>query len=91
MTKPFQFSMWQLLLAMAFFCLAAWSFSAMIKFGMQGDGKPAQLSILGLFVFVGAGIGTIAGRPLAGIGWALLLLFLLGLATSIFFTPQFRT
>ena len=91
MSKPFQFSMQRMFLATIFFCLAAWCFSALVRFATQGDAGPAQLSLLGLFVFVGAAVGTISGRPLAGIGWALLLLFVLYIATSLLFAPRVQT
>jgi hypothetical protein len=82
---------------MTFFCLAAWCFSLLLNAATklmnaatQGNGGVILLSLIGLFAFVGAGIGTISGRPLAGIGWAMLLLFLL-LVASILFLPSILT
>jgi hypothetical protein len=90
MGKPFQFSMRRLFLAMTFFCLAAWCFSVLLNAATQRNDGVLQVSLIGLFTFVGAGIGAISGRSLAGICWAMLLLFLLWVA-SIVFLPSVQT
>lgn len=68
MSKPFQFSMGQMFFAMACFCMAAWLLSIVARHGLgpmsefhHGPG----VATLGL-IFVGAGLGVLIKRPVAG-------------------------
>ena len=74
MSKPFQFSMRRMFLAMALFSVSAWSFSALVKLANEPDvAFQGMLLLIALFMSVGGGLGAITGRPIAGACWALLL------------------
>jgi hypothetical protein len=62
MSKPFQFSMSWLFYGITWFCVAAWLLSILLKNGVE------HYSFLPLlcFTIVGANIGAIGGRTMAG-------------------------
>ncbi len=70
MSKPFQFSMRRMFVAMTWLCAATWSFSAILRHLNLRDAFPfLPLYFIG-FYLAGAGIGTMANKPAAFGAWA---------------------
>jgi hypothetical protein len=63
MSKPFQFSMRRMLVAVALFCLSMGLFGQIPR-ATSSDGKLGLF--FGGFIALGAAIGTMFGRPLWG-------------------------
>jgi hypothetical protein len=62
MNKPFQFSMSWLFYGVAWFCVAAWSMSALVKNGVHEFPFLPLLCV----TFVGGIYGAIGGKAMAG-------------------------
>jgi hypothetical protein len=76
MSKPFQFSMRRMLGAVAWFCLAAWL--AALYWRHLNDIALRRIGYFGVSAAVGAGFGTLAGRPIRYAAWGIMLAFLAG-------------
>ena len=67
LSGPFQFPMHRMFYATAFFCVAAWAFSALLKYGPEND--DGRVLFFSGCAAIGAGLGAIIGRPIRGALW----------------------
>jgi hypothetical protein len=78
-SKPFQFSMRRLFLAVALFCIAAWAVSRPVS---DVDGLPISVLMIGAALAAAtAAVGTLFGKSLDGLAVGFAVCTLVGILT----------